>query len=142
MLLATGSDVQIEPISIVMMNTESTKNVRLIIDIPGPLNVVLSILEMKGDPLIVKKSLALDQPRKKWLKGLAIAASNEPRALTDDPHADYNQQKVFSQISQLIANTAPVVDSEKMLSFERTFNDSHILSTFADDLLLSLKAAP
>lgn len=134
----TGSDLQFEPIVIVMLNEASRKNVKLVIDVPGPLNGVLSILEMKNDPLIMHKSKLPMKSKTAWQKGLGIVVPDESLVLTDDPNADYNQQRVFSQLTRLIAVSAPIVDADKMLNFEKSFNDSLVLSTFADDLLISL----
>jgi len=136
-----GSDLQFEPIAIVMLNERSRKNVRVIIDVPGPFNTVLSILEMKKDPLIMHKSKLSATSRSSWSKGLSVAVPDKPRVLTDDPHADYNQKNVFSKLTSLIAESAPIIDADNMLSFERSFNDSQILSTFTDDLLISLKGS-
>lgn len=124
-----------ESINILFINGTSSKKPNIVIDIAGPFSSILEILESKKDPLIVQKT-RVDWPANRGRSNIPITKKTE--ILTDDPSSVFNALTVFTKLTRLLARSAPMVDIEKMLSFERTFNDSKKVSSLADDLLTEL----
>lgn len=124
-----------ESITILFINGPASKKSKIIINISGPYSSILDILESKKDPLIIQKS-RIDWPATKGR--LSLPFTNSPEILTDNSSSAFNQPIIFTKLTKIIAGSAPMVDAERMLSFERTFNDSKKVSNLADDLLTQL----
>ena len=128
----TGFDIQFETVNIIMIDERKGANPSIIASVVGPYSSILSILSSKRDALVVNHS-KVDWESGKTNPRFKFSASAE--VLVDNPDAEYNQPEVFSRVTKLIARPGPIVDIDKMLSFERNFNDLSFLSSFADDLL-------
>ena len=135
----TGFDIQFEPVNMVMIDESKGANPSIIASVVGPYNSILSILSIKGDPLVVHHS-KIDWKSHKTSPRFKFSASAE--VLMDSPDAEYNQPEIFSRITNLVARLGPIVDVDKMLSFERNFNDLSLLSSFADELLKPMNVEP
>lgn len=106
----------------------------------SPSLVILQILEAKKDFLVYSKpKLDLSNfknfPTKKSIKKVA--------EVTDDINNELNSKRNFNAVTkQLIMNPfSVVVDHEKLLQFENTFQDEITVNSFADNLLISINGA-
>lgn len=120
-------------------HTRST-DANLIIVIPGPYVVILDILDTKRDPLIQQKS-KIDLSR--YDSKAKISTDNKFQQITDDIGSKLNTVATFAAVTRLMVRAAPaVVDAEKLLEFEESFNNALTLSTLTDNLLDALKERP
>lgn len=126
---------EFESVNILVIEENLSKKSKVMVDIAGPYCAILDILQSKKDPLIVQRS-RIDWPPVK--SRASLPTPKVPETLTDDPASMYNNPAIFTKLTKVIASSVPVVDIDKMLSFERTFNDSMKVSSLADDLLTQL----
>jgi hypothetical protein len=134
-----GSNIMTErdDIHLIVHSAPEDKRSLMILGISGPYRTVLEILEEKKDPLVLHKAL-VSWPETKG--SIGIYSPKETELLGDGPESIYNSPEAFSKVTKLISGLGPVIDVNKLLNFEQTFNDSKKVSSLADDLLNELVA--
>jgi hypothetical protein len=134
----TGEDIGAEPVSAMFLSERSKKYSNLLVTVPGPLNTVLQIMGAKKDPLLRPASMLLEGG---FLRPVKVQIGTGPEALTDNPQASFNNKETFDDLTQtLISTRIPIVDPDRMLSFESTFEHSQMLTSLTDELLQPMRS--
>lgn len=100
----------------------------------GPFAVILGILASKRDPLVRKfnpESGPIGRPQYR------LSTTNSPHLINDAPEMEYNRPGTFSKFTSALLKypSSHLVDSEKMLQFEKSFQDTDRLAALANELV-------
>lgn len=103
----------------------------------GPFSVLVDILASKRDPLVRRFK---PEPRHGGRSSIRLPQFTSPHLITDDPTQEYNRPALFSRFTASLLRypRTHLVDSERLLQFESTFQDTDRLSELADELIQPL----
>lgn len=107
------------------------KSPQFFVDVPEPFATILDILESKKDALILNRGKL--EPRTK--ADVRLKNLKAPILIDDDPEAEFNQPALFDPYTKFMAGIFPVIDYDKILAFEKSFDDAAQLERLTDELL-------
>jgi hypothetical protein len=107
--------------------------------ITGPFSTIVEILAGKKDPLVRRFAHSADFGR-----SYRYNSGKQPHLVTDSPTEVYNRPAHFAKFTASLMRPPMTVwlDSERVLSFESTFQDVDRLSELADELIRPMLPLP
>lgn len=130
--VAVGRPISLDESSFMMYMYDSPNQVLAIAG--GPFSAIVDILASKKDPLVKRFPREAGVPFRKLTK---LSELKQPHLVGDSPSMEYNKLSNFAPFTATLLRfpQTHLLDSERILAFETSFEDTDRLSDLADELI-------
>lgn len=136
--VAVGRPISLDESSFMMFMYDAPNQIFAIAG--GPFSAIIDILASKKDPLVKRFPREAGVPSRKLPK---LPDPKQPHLVVDSPAMEYNRPSNFAPFTASLLRFphTHLLDSERILGFETSFEDTDRLSDLADELIKPMFAA-